>query len=155
MRISALLVLALGLAGCADESPQCHFQGEPDIAPSAGCLVVHHGRMLLVETRNGKFTPPGGTVSGDESPQCAAERETWEETGVEVQVESLFHRYRNGFHLYWCSPVGDAEPVRSDFQFEVGDVGYYSPEVFDQLDWRFPTQVPIFTEAVKQKVQRD
>ena len=71
-------------------------------APSAGCLVVNQGEVLLVKIMGGTYGPPGGSVDAGESAQCAAERETNEETGVIAQARDLAISFENGFHLYWC-----------------------------------------------------
>lgn len=161
MRISALrarrlipLVLLL-LVGCEEQAPACHYAGEPDEAPSAGCLVVYHGKVLLVETRTGGFTPPGGTVGLGDVPQCTAERETWEESGVEVEVTELFHRFRNGFRLYWCEPVGEPSPRVDPFQLEVLEAGFYETSAFETLQWRFPEQAEMLRDAVEARIQSD
>ena len=161
MRISTLrlnvgwLLLVGLLAGCGESPPPCHYTGQPDTAPSAGCLVVHYGRLLLVETRTGGFTPPGGTVGPGDIPQCAAELETWEESRVEVEVGDLFHRFRNGFRLYWCTPVGEAEPRVDPWQLEVIEAGFYDPDVLADLEWRFPDQAEMLRAAVEERIQYD
>ena len=71
-------------------------------APSAGCLVVDQGDVLLIKIMGGTYGPPGGSVDAGESAQCAAERETYEETGVIAHASELAKRFDNGFHLYWC-----------------------------------------------------
>jgi ADP-ribose pyrophosphatase YjhB (NUDIX family) len=67
---------------------QCYVGGNK-LAPSSGCLVVDQGDVLLVKIMGGSYGPPGGSVNKRESAQCAAERETWEETGVEVRAGEL------------------------------------------------------------------
>ena len=57
-------------------------------APSAGCLVVDQGDVLLIKIMGGTYGPPGGSVDASESAQCAAERETYEETGVIAHARS-------------------------------------------------------------------
>ena len=65
-------------------------------APSAGCLVVDQGDVLLVKIMGGTYGPPGGSVDAGESAQCAAERETYEETGVIAHASELAKRFDNG-----------------------------------------------------------
>lgn len=67
---------------------------------SAGALVEHEGRVLLVRHRKeGAYdfwVAPGGGVQGTESLAVAAEREVREETGLEVVAERLV--YVEEFH---------------------------------------------------------
>jgi 8-oxo-dGTP diphosphatase len=60
---------------------------------SAGALVEHQGRVLLVHhLRPGRYdfwVAPGGGVKADESYEQAARREVHEETALQVQVGAL------------------------------------------------------------------
>ena len=101
-RLPALLA-ALLLAGCSShEAPPCPYLGEPDFAPSGGCLAVVHGKILVVESRRGGVSPPGGKSLPGESAQCTAHRETFEETGLDLIPRQLIHVFDTGFHLYFC-----------------------------------------------------
>ena len=67
---------------------------------SAGALVEHEGRLLLVRHRKeGAYdfwVAPGGGVQGSESLIAAAEREVKEETGLVVRAERVL--YVEEFH---------------------------------------------------------
>ena len=62
---------------------------------SAGALVQHEGKVLLVRHRKeGAYdfwVAPGGGVQGTESLAKAAEREVMEETGLNVVTERLIY----------------------------------------------------------------
>lgn len=57
---------------------------------SVGTLVLNEDRLLLARHhRPGRYdfwAPPGGGVEGEEELRAAAERETFEETGICVQA---------------------------------------------------------------------
>ncbi|MFL0155777.1 nucleotide triphosphate diphosphatase NUDT15 [Mycobacteroides chelonae] len=63
---------------------------EPDICdrphPGVGCFVVKDGRFLMGRRRGahgtGTWSVPGGWIERGESPESAAMREVWEETGM-------------------------------------------------------------------------
>ncbi|HPT08456.1 MAG TPA: NUDIX hydrolase [bacterium] len=55
----------------------------------AGCLIKEKDKFLFVE-ENGKYNIPQGWVEMGESLEKAAKRETEEETGFEVKINS-FH----------------------------------------------------------------
>ena len=60
---------------------------------SAGALVVHNGKLLLVNhVKQGHYNfwvAPGGGVIGKEALQEAAHREVGEETGLDARVGKL------------------------------------------------------------------
>lgn len=62
---------------------------------SAAALVVHEGRLLLVNHREvGRYDfwlPPGGRLRGTESIQDCARRETLEETGLRVRPGHILY----------------------------------------------------------------
>ena len=136
----------LYLRGCQGKT------GRVDQAYTAGCLVLYDKEVLLVEAM-GKWGPPGGTVRSGESSQCGAERETWEETNVAVSVQGTAAVFQNGFHLYWCSPVGKPDPkVRAPL--EVSNVDFFSTEEFANLRWRYPDQATEFSRMVNKRLRR-
>lgn len=142
-----LAPLLLTLLAC-EEPPPCSYTGEATAAISAGCIVVNDGKLLLSQGWSTDFGPPGGSVDDSESAQCAAERETWEETGVAVRVVSLQRTFPNGFKLYWCEPVED-EPVPYRHRvLEIKSAGFFSPDEFMEFAWRFPEQAEWLREIM-------
>lgn len=73
----------------------------PEVA--VGAVVVHDGRLLLVQRRNdpeaGRWSVPGGRVRGGEPLWEAVVREVREETGLEVAVDRF---------LGWVERIGSA-----------------------------------------------
>ena len=143
---------SLLLAAC-DRAPDCQFAGEGDQAVTAGCLVLHEEQLLLIEARGNKWSPPGGSVRPGESAQCGAERETWEETNVAVVARDLAMTFENGFHLYWCDPVGVPEPEVIS-PLEVMDVGFFGVESFAERRWRYPYQGNLYYRMVNERLGR-
>ncbi|MCW2972857.1 MAG: hypothetical protein JWN72_1130 [Thermoleophilia bacterium] len=76
------------------------------LLPHVAALIFDDaGRLLLLRSSEGDFWMlPGGSVEPDEHPEHAVVRETLEETGFEVVVESL-HSVHGGpaFHLTYSS----------------------------------------------------
>ena len=52
------LAFALPLLVACEGAPDCRFQGEGDEAVTAGCLVLHQEKLLLIEARGNKWSPP-------------------------------------------------------------------------------------------------
>ena len=138
MHQALLLALSL-LSGCVatEGAPPCPFSGEADNAPSAGCLVLVHGKILVVESTYGGVTPPGGKATKGESAQCAAHRETWEETGLDLMPGELVHVFDTGFHLYYCHIHADSGMVELGPAREVKGWYWLSIDDFDKVEWRY------------------
>lgn len=63
---------------------------------------------------NGRLSLPGGSSEPGESAQCTAFRETWEETGLQLQPRELLEVFDTGFHLYRCDRdawSGEIDPL--------------------------------------------
>ena len=89
---------------------------------SAGCLVTRtvDGRteVLLVHPRGATFQRPlfgipKGLVEGDEDIECAARRETFEETGLAVRIQaplgSVKQKSGKLVHAFWATVESDSE----------------------------------------------
>ncbi|UTA46962.1 NUDIX hydrolase [Simiduia sp. 21SJ11W-1] len=121
---------------------------------NAGCLIVHQGRVLVVEQWGGALAFPGGGFNVGESPSCTAARETYEETGMAVMVEQLQHTFTNGFQLYQCTLLSPAQAlgdgINLPFNMEVRALHWVAfsdkyPRKASNLQadasaWRFPDQ---------------
>ena len=145
-----LTVLFLVALVCAcSKQPECSVTvGGNKLAPSSGCLVVDQGDVLLVKIMGGSYGPPGGSVNKRESAQCAAERETWEETGVEVRAGELAITFENGFQLYACESVSGRD-ITITRPLEIKDADWFSGEQLRQLRWRYPEQGSIIRQLVQ------
>jgi 8-oxo-dGTP pyrophosphatase MutT (NUDIX family) len=143
-RIPCLLgwIALLMLTACSssNSAPPCPFTGQGDQAPSAGCLVVIHGKILVVESTYGGLTPPGGKTTRGEPAQCAAHRETWEETGLNLMPGELVHVFETGFHLYRCQIHAESGAVELGPLREVKSWSWLLVEDFDKVEWRYPGQ---------------
>lgn len=110
----------------------------------AGALVVHEQRVLLVRSTygvtKGRYLLPAGRVNLDEVPDQAAARETFEETGLRVEIEGLMgvrlwvmddgeHNYFFMFRARLLSPIGDLRPETR----EIDDAHFFSKEELQAL----------------------
>lgn len=152
--LSALCVFAV--SACAP-APDCKLQAgqKPHQAANAGC-AIRHGRQLLVVVQRGsnRLNVPGGGQRANESAQCTAHRETWEETGIDVSVAQLLHVFDNGFHLYDCrtaSPDFDPEKLPSPpwhSWSEVTAVRWVNPTQTPTGEWRYPQKLPALLQVL-------
>lgn len=84
---------------------ECRFVQYTNPAPGVAVLVVDGDRLLLcrrsltTSLRPGGWGLPGGHIEWDEDFLTAGRREVREETGVEVEVESIIT-----VNSYFCEP---------------------------------------------------
>lgn len=116
-------------------------------------FVVWEGKVLLHRHRKlGMWLPPGGHIEENELPDDAAVREVFEETGVRielvgdkredvsdpvqlhrpagVQLENIEPGHQHIDLIYFARPAG---PTEIDRSFDEDEVGWYSPEDWDEM----------------------
>jgi 8-oxo-dGTP pyrophosphatase MutT (NUDIX family) len=112
-RYSRVLRLAAEIMSAADtrsaEEIEQIFRGDLSLRSPLvgveGAVFDASGKILLVQRAdNGLWCMPGGLADVGESPASVAERETWEETGLQVEVRRLVGVYNSSITLGW--PLG-------------------------------------------------
>ena len=104
--------------------------------------------MLVVENLRGRLSPPGGRVRDGESAQCAAHRETFEETGLDLLPGPLAATFDTGFHLYFCGLHAGTGTIEPRARTEVKKAYWLMVQDVDQVSWRFPGQGEILRELL-------
>ena len=107
-------------------------------------VVFQNDQILLVkETKDGKWTLPGGWVDIGESASEACVRETYEESGFKtnaVKLLAVYDRARHGHppHLWYIyklffrlEPDGAPEPLPPNAETEA--VGFFSEDALPEL----------------------
>jgi ADP-ribose pyrophosphatase YjhB (NUDIX family) len=117
------------------------------VVPSVNVVVVNDaGELLLIcRTDNDNWALPGGALDLGESLPDTAVRETFEETGISVEVTGLVGIYSDPRHVILYTSNGEArqefsvvftarslggEPTPSD---ESREVHWVAPERIDSL----------------------
>lgn len=105
------------------------------------------GRVLLVRQTYHRGGPswgaPGGWVGRGESPQQAAVRETWEETGLRVMAGRIL-----------ATDGGPYGEISLAYECEiVGGTGFMPSNETDQLAYFAPDQLPVMTTATRRLLE--
>ena len=101
-------------------------------AGAAAIIFDDAGQLLIVKENYGKrrWSLPGGMIERGETPEAAALRETWEETGVTAQVNHLIGSYtlQDGFtiYVYRCDIVEGVPAVPTTG--EIAEIRWAPPE---------------------------
>ena len=90
------------------QSLRQHIGHAPILMVGAAILILDDQNRLLLMKRSdsGCWGPPGGATEPGEVVEDAARRETFEETGLEVEEMMLFGVF-SGPELYYKYPNGD------------------------------------------------
>jgi 8-oxo-dGTP pyrophosphatase MutT (NUDIX family) len=136
------VLLLLLCSGCSLLHPDCDAQAQLQLVATAGaaCIVIVEDRLLVIRHRpSGKLDLPGGRSKSGESARCTAQRETWEETGIEVHVGEALDGRGN---LFRCTPLrpmspADDPPLHWWSAVEASDVLWVDPRTLQDADWRY------------------
>jgi 8-oxo-dGTP pyrophosphatase MutT (NUDIX family) len=107
------LILLVNVTGCTSEmppAPYCRAQQQDidnDIYAAenqnAGCLIRFEQQTLLITHRfSQRLDIPGGGAKTGESLACTAHRETFEETGLNVEVLFPVAHTKHGMIIFAC-----------------------------------------------------
>ena len=101
-----------------------------------GVLVLDGGKLLMVKASRGytkgMWNMPGGFVQYGETPEESAARETKEETGLDIKVESLVGVYTERFggtyftrgHVFVARPITRTLALAPD---EIAEAAWMAP----------------------------
>jgi ADP-ribose pyrophosphatase YjhB (NUDIX family) len=116
--------------------PGCGFIYYVNQKVVAGTIPWQDGRLLLarrsIHPAYGKWTFPGGYVDWGETVDAGALRETWEETGLTVELGGLV-----GVYSYASAPV-----VIVVYEAAVTGGTLTVCHENDRLEWVTPAEVP-------------
>jgi len=139
--------------------PRCEWIYYPQLKVSAGVLLEENEQLLLVqraiEPWKGLWYLPAGYLEVDEDPIAGAQRETMEETGLQVAVTGL-----RSVCMYQDDPRGNGililyNAVRISGQLsrssESLDMGFFSKHEIKQLPLAGACHMQAIRQWIKEK----
>jgi ADP-ribose pyrophosphatase YjhB (NUDIX family)/GNAT superfamily N-acetyltransferase len=118
-----------------NDDPDASFEWRYTLGLEGACAVVFDeaGRVLVVRelsgSARGRYGFPGGALEAGETPAEGAVRETREETGATVEVESRVGSYGsdNGHvvHVFRCRLLAGSAELQPGG--ELAEVGWFAP----------------------------
>ncbi len=135
---------------CSTPTP-CDPPGTQVSEPrAAGCLTVRDHRILLVKSRSGAWSIPGGYVEGGETSAQAAVRETREEAGIPVKAGGpACAAPRKRFVAHVCTAAAGLEPSADGT--ETIDARFFTAaelQALPEAQLRFPAQRAAYLRAI-------
>ena len=131
-----------------------HHAQEIATAKGAACIIESQEKVVLIRHRlTGKLDFPGGGFSGDNSTACTAHRETWEETGFNVSVETYLAKTNNGLLLFGCDLDAGIDTLPDVFEpppwatIEVSAIEKVDPFLIDHQDLRFEDDLILLRDS--------
>lgn len=121
----------------------------------AAILRDEEGRILLVQSVEGRWQLPGGAVDPDETPEDALRRECLEEANAVVRPTRLLaavggprhrHTYANGDEIGFVISLYEAELLGGELrpdQDETLAVEWFVPEELDGLEMTDATRATL------------
>lgn len=167
------LLQALCIIGfCLYLSPGYALERIASAVPSKGalCVIKADNKIVLInEIITQKLSVPGGTVQTGEDPKLAAQRETWQETGIAVTVGNQLGQTKRAI-VYDCmttsqiltyqhqNKVGGYElPVwfAPDYGVEVSSATLINPDFLAAELYRFPDDWSLVKEMFSQATNQN
>jgi 8-oxo-dGTP diphosphatase len=108
-------------------------------APRVGVatLITQNDRLLLVRRKGahgaGTWSTPGGHLEYGETPEECSRRETWEETGVEIEAprfvaitNDVFEDIGKHYITIWMQAAHLSGEAHIAAEYEIAEVGWFA-----------------------------
>jgi len=126
----------------------------------AGAVVLRKGKILLLKRHDdGLWAIPGGLVEVGETAAEAAQRELWEEVGIQAKIVHLLGVFDSRiwksktsmqlFHFVFLAEASDATFHTSN---EALEVGFFSEDQLPPLSAGHHLRVPYFFKQLQGEV---
>ena len=128
----------------------------PATKSGANVVLVKNGKILLLLReggwKSGSWGPPGGHVEKGESPEQGAARETFEESGLRVEVKDLkllIQRTKHDYGMIYFYITDKFSGKGVALSHEHSGFSWVDMKRIDELDTTFqPEELAIIKKAV-------
>jgi ADP-ribose pyrophosphatase YjhB (NUDIX family) len=167
-RYQQVLAVALSLLAALEERPFEEVQREfvednwLHMSPAAGAeaLIVRDEKMMLIRrSDNGLWAIPGGLVEVGETLAEAAQRELWEETGVQGYVTKLLGIFdsrrwhsKAKAHLYHAIFLAEATDPMPRTSNEAIEIGFFGENELPELSPGHVHRVPLLFKILRGEI---
>ena len=114
-------------------TPEQRLANRPRVG--VGCIVVRENKMLMVKTRRGGWSTPGGHLEFGESPSECAVRESKEEAGVTLSnvefvavTNDVFSDTGPHYVTIWMRAEADSFDTSISDTEEVVEAAWFAPD---------------------------
>lgn len=128
---------------------------EPEVRLATAVVLDTDGQTVLLHKREDfrLWALPGGGVEDDETPEQAAIRETFEETGYHIVIEKLIGQYHrpqlNDIRIVYQGRVVGGQPIERGS--ETVKVGWFAPSELPKV--LAPSVGEIIEDALKMGIE--
>lgn len=148
LRIFSIIYLALLITACGTEKPadpmcridSAHYQ---NVSADAGCIIRVDKYLVTIGNDNSAgLAIPGGKGETQEAAQCTAHRNTWEQTGFNVEVGKLLGKTQGDYHYFECTLAGNFNGELLEFSVpewangDVDSIKLVDPFVLEHQQWQ-------------------
>ncbi|MBF7071918.1 hypothetical protein ISG33_00710 [Glaciecola sp. MH2013] len=153
------IAIAFCLVACSEvppPSPTCRvsnaFEGDYQ-GPSACLIRVQNSLLVLERASTGLYDLAIGDSLSNESAQCTAHRQMWENTGFNVEVDQLLSITPDGTHLFKCHLSGgfDAFDVKVEppdwASSSVAEIHFVNPFDTRTDNWTHPDNLIMYRDG--------
>ena len=167
-RYQHVLSIALNLLAALEERPfeevKREFQEDNwlHMSPAAGAeaVIVREDQIMLIKrSDNGLWAVPGGLVEVGETLAEAAQRELWEETGVNGQItkllgifDSRLWRSKTKAHLYHAIFLADSTDIMPEPSIEATEVAFFGENNLPELSPGHEYRVPLLFRILRGEI---
>jgi ADP-ribose pyrophosphatase YjhB (NUDIX family) len=126
----------------------------------AGVVLIRKGKILLIKRHDdGLWAIPGGLVEVGETAAEAAQRELWEEVGIQAEIvrllgvfDSRIWKSKTSMQLFHFVFLVEANEPTPQTSAEALDVSFFSEDKLPPLSAGHHLRVPYFFKQLRGEV---